>query len=258
MDTLYQRITSQQISSNKEKYIKAIKKYILTQKYILTPKLIEKIYTSPEISDKINDFFPNSQCLYQNLIQNQNYCWFTPEEKSNGFECAICFEHLIPKPNEIIELALCGHQMCIRCFIKVKKHDNIICPMCRKNQKSKYLLNHTKELEQKFNSQIEIFQEKLNQVNKELWSVESDVNFNSDSIYKLLLETNLLFDEFAKTPVKINQQILTNIKNFIDLKIPNKHGTELVMTKLMRLRLSREDFIDIEFYKTCLELEWIA
>jgi hypothetical protein len=33
-----------------------------------------------------------------------------------------------------------------------------------------------------------------------------------------------------------------------------KIGTELVMKKLMSLRLSKEDFHNITFYKTCLDL----
>jgi hypothetical protein len=95
-------------------------------------------------------------------------------------------------------------------------------------------------------------------VEKELWATKSDVNFNSDLFYKLLLEANLLHDEFAKTPIKINSQILTNIENFIGLEIPNKLGSELIMIKLSRLGLSREDFHDITFYKTCLDLGWVC
>jgi len=73
----------------------------------------------------------------------------------------------------------------------------------------------------------------------------------------MLLEENLLYDEFSRTPVKISPQILTNIENFIGLRIQCNSGTELQMKKLMILRLSKNDFIDITFYKTCLDLGWV-
>lgn len=253
---LYQRITEKKVSKI-ERYIKAIKNYIQSQNLILTPKLAEQIYTNPETMDKLKKIFPNSQHMYTKLSLNQNLCWFKPEEKTNGFECPICFENIIPEPNKIIELAKCEHKLCARCFIRVKTHTNITCPLCRKNSKSDYPIYSTRELEKKFNSQVELFEMALGQVEKELWGVKSDVNFNSDIFYKLLLEANLLFDEFAKTPVKINPQILTNIENFIGLEIHDKSGTELIMKKLMTLRLSREDFHDITFYKTCLDLGWV-
>ena len=253
---LYQRITEKKVFKI-ERYIKAIKNYIKTQKLVLTPKLAEQIYTNPENMDKLKKVFPNSLCMYWKLNSNQNLCWFEPEKKTNGFECAICFENIELKPNKIIKLAKCEHKLCIRCFIRVRKHTNIVCPLCRKNSKSDYTIYSTEELEKKFNLQVELFENKLNQVERELWAVQSNVNFNSDIFYKLLLEANLLFDEFAKTPVKINPRVITNIENFIGLDIPDKSGTELVMKKLMRLRLSREDFHNITFYKTCLDLGWV-
>lgn len=254
---LYQRITEKKVSMI-ERYIKAIKNYIQSQNLILTPKLAEQIYTHPETTEQFKKVFPNLLCMYWKLNSKQNLCWFEPAEKTNGFECPICFEKIELKPNKIIELAKCEHKLCARCFIRVKTHTNIVCPLCRKISKSYYPIYSTGELEEKFNSQVELFEMALGQVEKELWGVESDVNFNSDIFYKLLLEANLLFDEFAKTPVKINPQILTNIENFIGLEIPDKSGTELIMKKLMSLRLSREDFHDITFYKTCLDLGWIC
>lgn len=47
----------------------------------------------------------------------------------------------------------------------------------------------------------------------------------------------------------LNKIILFNL-----LEINNFVSNELIILKLLKLHMSREDFIDIVFYKTCLKL----
>lgn len=67
---------------------------------------------------------------------------------------------------------------------------------------------------------------------------------------------NLLYDLFSVNPIKIKLEILSKIRLFESLDIPNKISNELIIIKLMHLKLSREDLIEIIFYKTCLNLNW--
>jgi len=101
---LYQRITSKKISSKKEKYICALKNYIKSANLVLTPKFSEQLYTDPVTTEKLKKVFSNSLHMYGELNLNRNYCWFTQEEKTNGFECPICYEKIVPNPNKIFEL----------------------------------------------------------------------------------------------------------------------------------------------------------
>ena len=72
----------------------------------------------------------------------------------------------------------------------------------------------------------------------------------------MVLEMNLLHDNFTLIPIKIKPEIIAMIRKFELLDFPNKKNNELILNKLMHLKLSREDFISIVFYKTCLNLSW--
>jgi hypothetical protein len=129
-----------------------------------------------------------------------------------------------------------------------------VCPFCRKKQNSKYKLLHSDDLYNKFVNQYKLFENELVNVITDYWKEKS--NHGTDVYTKLLLEMNLVYDNFTLEPVKINTEIMSKIQLFESFNILGLSGNELIITKLLRLKLSREDLIDITFYRTCLNLKW--
>lgn len=249
--TIYSRLISQKLKKNQSHAIELIHKCIKDNKYILTMTLVNRIFNL-EANSKLKKLFTNSNVLYDALTTS-NY--ITINEKT--FECEICcnqFDNII---DHIIKLSACGHILCLKCFLSRKNHNNIVCPFCRTKQNSKYKLLHNDELYKKFTNQYGLFENECVNVITEYW--KENPKHDLDAYTKLLLEMNLIYDNFTLEPIKIKNEIMTKIQlfeSFNMLCLSGLSGNELIITKLLQLKLSREDLIDITFYRTCLNLRW--
>jgi hypothetical protein len=247
---IYSRLISQKLEKKQYHAIELIHKYIGDNKYILTKTLSDKIFNSMEINSKLTKLFTNSNVFYKELTTSHH----TLPKTKKTFECEICYNQLDCVNNHVIKLYLCSHMLCLKCFLLCKKHNDIVCPFCRKKQNSKYKLLHSDDLYNKFVNQYKLFENELVNVITDYWKEKS--NHGTDVYTKLLLEMNLVYDNFTLEPVKINTEIMSKIQLFESFNILGLSGNELIITKLLRLKLSREDLIDITFYRTCLNLKW--
>ena len=254
---IYRRITFEPKSKKTKSKIKisnTIQKYIRDNKYKLTYQLSKQIFDkNPQVSEQLNEHFQNPTGLYNWLKLNKNI------KLENELECSICMG-VIPNNNynTAIELVKCNHVICFNCFIKIKLKDKITCPFCRLVQDSKYLIASSDKLEDLFLTKYKTLYPILIETNCEYWKIICDTNILSDQYAYMLIEQILQHNDFATKSVKIDNSIIEKINLFERFEM-HEHmiGNELIVKKLLRLGMSREDFLEIIFYKSCIKLGWI-